>query len=81
VSENNMRIREFISHYIRGYELTDEEDFFALGFVNSMLAMQLVMFIEKEFNITVEDEDLDLSNFNTIHAIDALVSRKTASVA
>lgn len=78
MSENKARIRELISRYIRGHELADDEDFFALGFVNSMFAIQLVMFVEKEFNITVEDEDLDLSNFNTINAIDALISRKTS---
>ena len=31
--------------------------------------MQLVAFVEKEFGITVADEDLDLDNFRTVDAI------------
>jgi methoxymalonate biosynthesis acyl carrier protein len=71
-------IREFLSQRVRGRELKDDEDIFALGFVNSMFAMQLVMFVEKEFQITVEDEDLDIANFNSVDAISALVARKRA---
>lgn len=70
------RIREFLARYFRGVEIADGEDFFALGFVNSMFAMQLVAFVEKEFGLTVEDEDIDINNFNTIDAIARLVARK-----
>jgi methoxymalonate biosynthesis acyl carrier protein len=38
--------------------------------------MQLVNFVEKEFGITIEDEDLDLANFRTLESIDGLVERK-----
>jgi acyl carrier protein len=76
--ENKQKIREFIFRFVRQSELRDDEDIFALGFVNSMFAMQLVAFVEKEFGITVEDEDLDITNFNTINAICALVEVKTA---
>jgi acyl carrier protein len=38
--------------------------------------MQLVMFTEKEFQVKVENEDLDLKNFSTINAIDEFVRRK-----
>lgn len=79
MSESKARIREFIGRHIPGRELQDDEDFFARGFVNSMLAMQLVMFVEKEFGVTVEDDDLDITNFNTVNAIAALVARKTGA--
>jgi acyl carrier protein len=74
------KIRDFISQRVRGHELKDDEDIFGLGFVNSMFALQLVMFVEKEFNVAVEDEDLDITNFNSVNAIAALVERKTAPV-
>jgi methoxymalonate biosynthesis acyl carrier protein len=41
-----------------------------------MFAMQLVMFVEKEFGIIVEDEDLDIDNFRSVNAIAGLVERK-----
>jgi methoxymalonate biosynthesis acyl carrier protein len=57
-------------------EIGEEEDIFALGFVNSLFALQLVLFIEQEFGITVESEDLELDNFRTLVAISNLVDRK-----
>ncbi len=71
-------IKTFLSRFFRNHDLQPDEDIFALGFVNSLLAMQLVNFVEKEFGVTIEDEDLDLDNFRTLHAIDALVERKRA---
>jgi len=72
-------IRGFLSRFFSTEGLASDADIFALGFVNSLLALQLVDFLEKEFEITVEDEDLDLDNFRTIDGMDALVARKTAS--
>jgi methoxymalonate biosynthesis acyl carrier protein len=38
--------------------------------------MQLVLFVESEFSITVEDEDLEITNFNTVKAIAEFITRK-----
>ena len=70
------KIKQFLSRFFKSHDLGPEEDIFALGFVNSLLAMQLVAFVEKEFAIKVEDEDLDLDNFRSIGAISRLVARK-----
>lgn len=70
------RVREFLARFLRNHELGDDENIFALGFVNSLFAMQLVMFVEKEFGVAVENEDLDLENFQTVNAIAGLVARK-----
>lgn len=78
---NKTKIREFLSKFFRTAELTDADDFFERGFVNSLFAMQLVMFVEKEFDIEIEDEDLDLQNFNTVNAIDNFVGRKVYAAA
>jgi len=67
--------REFFDRTIPNHELNDADDIFASGFVNSLFAMQLVMFVEKEFNLTVEDDDLNIDNFRSVDAIAALVSR------
>ena len=81
MEQNKARIREFIGKHIRGHELTDDEDIFASGFVNSMFAMQLVQFVEQEFGIAVENEDLEIDNFRSVNAIAALVERKAAAPA
>lgn len=73
---NKAKIREFLSRHFKSQELKDDDDIFALGFVNSLFAMQMVMFVEGEFGIRVENEDLDLDNFRTVDAIAALVEKK-----
>jgi acyl carrier protein len=78
---NQTKIKEFLSRFFKSHDLKPEEDIFALGFVNSLLAMQLVAFVEKEFGIKVEDADLDLDNFRSIQAISSLVARKSAAPA
>jgi len=70
------RVREFLSRSFRHHEFQDDEDIFALGFVNSLFAMQLVNFVENDFDITVENEELELDNFRTIEAVARLVESK-----
>ena len=77
--ERKDKIKNFLSRFFRNHELRDDDDIFAMGFVNSLLALQLVNFLQKEFSITVEDEDLDFENFRTINNMDALLERKLAA--
>ena len=80
MDDKQSKVKEFLSRYFKSHDLQPEEDIFALGFVNSLLAMQLVAFVEKEFGIAVEDADLDLDNFRSIRAISDLVARKQGAV-
>ena len=72
------KVKGFLTRFFRNHEVNDDENIFALGFVNSLFAMQLVMFLEKEFDIKIDNKDLDLNNFKTINAIANLVIRKSA---
>jgi acyl carrier protein len=75
------KIRHFLAAYCRHQDLADDDDFFARGFVSSLVAMQLVLFVEKEFAVTIENEDLDLANFRTMTAIANLIARKRGEAA
>jgi acyl carrier protein len=81
MDQNQLKIKEFLSRFFKSHDLQPDEDIFALGFVNSLLAMQLVAFVEKEFGVAVEDQDLDLDNFRSIGAIARLVERKQGGAA
>jgi acyl carrier protein len=59
--------------------LSDDDNFFELGFVDSSFAMQMVLFVEEEFGITVTDEDLDLMNFSSITRVVQFVDRKISN--
>lgn len=58
------------------FENTD--DIFQLGLVNSLFALELVVFLENTFEITVENEDLDLNNFSSVANIEQFILRKKA---
>ncbi len=79
MEQTKERLRTFLSQFFRHHDLQDDTNIFSLGFVNSLLAMQLVMFVEKEFAITIESEDLDFENFSSINAIDSLIQKKTGT--
>ncbi|MFW9261384.1 acyl carrier protein [Nostoc sp. CALU 546] len=78
MSEINTKVQTFLSRFFGNHDLQPDEDIFALGFVNSMFAMQLVLFVEQEFQIAIENEDLEFENFRTINSIVNLIERKTA---
>lgn len=78
MDENKIKIRHFLSKFIQNQNLQDDEDIFASGFVNSLFAMQLVLYVESEFLIKIENKDLKIDNFRTINALTNLIERKTS---
>lgn len=76
--ESKARIAAYLARFFPGHDLSEDEDIFSLGFVTSMFAMQLVTFVEHEFGVTIENEDLELNNFRSINAITGLVGQKLA---
>ena len=75
-------IRVFIMKRVNNRKFNDNDNIFKLGFVDSMFALQLVSFVETEFQIAVEDDDLAIENFNSVDAIRGFVrSKKGNSVA
>ncbi|MFN9086500.1 MAG: acyl carrier protein [Gemmatimonadaceae bacterium] len=73
----------FLGRQLRGEQYLQDDgnvDLFAAGLVNSLFALQLVQFVEREFGITVTGDDLSVDNFRSLNAIDEFVARKVASV-
>jgi acyl carrier protein len=52
-------------------EFSDDDNIFRKGFVDSLFAVQLIAYLEQEFEIRVDNEDLDINNF---HSVDKIVS-------
>lgn len=76
MAEIKKRIRLFLSRFFKDFEFQDDEDIFSLGFVNSLFAMQLVTFLENEFRLKIDNNELDLDNFRTINKIACLIAHK-----
>lgn len=68
--ESRKKIRIFIEENMRSLDddiiLKDSDNIFEKGFVSSLMAMQLLIFIEKEFSVSIGDEDLTLTNFSSV---------------
>lgn len=73
------RIADYLARFFPITELADTDDIFKRGFVSSLFAMQLVAFVEQEFGITVENQDLELDNFRSIAALERFVTGKLAT--
>jgi len=69
------QLREFLSGYLAG-PVSDDTDIFASGLVNSLFAVQLVVFVEERFAVAVQTRDLRLAHFRSIGAITAFVAGK-----
>lgn len=69
-------IRGFIQRSISIPNLDDDANLFESGIVNSLFAVQLMTFIEKQFSIEVGMDDLDIENFKSLNATTAFVLRK-----
>jgi acyl carrier protein len=65
----------FMEPRFPGHQLDPADDIFALGFVNSMFAMELVVFVETTFGFSVPNDELRLDNFRTADAVADLVER------
>jgi methoxymalonate biosynthesis acyl carrier protein len=62
-------------------EITASQDIFQLGFVNSLFAMELVMFVEKTFGVTIPNDELRIDNFRSADTMAELVDRLSTAVA
>jgi methoxymalonate biosynthesis acyl carrier protein len=73
-------IREFIKENLSighdGVEFSDNDNYFALGFVNSLFAMKLVNFVEQKFGVEIENDELDIQNFSTLNNLLDLMNKK-----
>lgn len=73
-------IREFIEMNLAFLDeevaLECDDNFFDLGYVDSLFALQLVSHIEEAYGIEITDQDLNISNFSSIKAIVEFVDRK-----
>lgn len=74
--EVKSKIRGFLSRFVGDKTFEDSDNIFEKGLVNSLFAMQLVVFIENDFGITMQNEDLELENFKDVNSIVALIQSK-----
>ena len=75
-SEAKLKVRAFLEKFIGDQDFQDGDNIFALGLVNSLMAMQLVLFLEKEFAVKFANQDLSLKNFRSVEAMVELLGAR-----
>lgn len=74
------RIRGFIEkNFPSARNISETAPLLGSGHIDSLGILEVVSFLEKEFNIAVTDEELLPENFGSIHDMSVFVVRKTAS--
>jgi len=73
-------IRDFVKNNLAVLDekphLNDNDKIFELGYVDSFFAVQLIDFLEQQFEIHIEENDLDVENFSSIEQISKFVNIK-----
>ena len=69
-AELRTHIREFINeNYADGEPVTDDTELVRSGIVESYGIVELLLFVEEEFGLTVPDEMITPDNFRNVAAI------------
>ena len=74
-----VRVRQYIrENFLFGKDnsLRDQDSLIDRGIIDSTGVMEVVTFIETEFAVTINDQDLVPENLDSIAAISAFISRK-----
>jgi acyl carrier protein len=73
-------IRTYIAENIlfsnSGYPYSDDASFLDEGIVDSMNVLQIVTFVEKQFGIHINDEDIVPNNFDSVAKLAAYVQSR-----
>jgi acyl carrier protein len=79
------KLREFvIDNFLMGdpnAELDDADSFLETGIVDSTGMLELVMFLEQNFDLKIPDQDLLPENFDSIERLIKFVERKRSAAA
>ncbi len=72
-------IRGWIQENVTGsQDIPEDYPLIENGVLTSLQTVELVMFLEDRFGITIEDEEFSEENFGSVRAIAELVENKTA---
>jgi len=73
-------IREYVSNNLNNFgddvSFTDADNIFQSGLVNSLFAVQLIAFLEKQFGIRITNEDMNIANFSSVDRMVEFVEKK-----
>lgn len=83
MAEVETKIRAYIAENIlfskNGYPHADDASFLENGIIDSMNVLELVVFVEENFGVTVDDQEVVPENFDSVARLSDFVRRKAAA--
>lgn len=76
IDKIKQELREFLTRSFRIHEIKNTDNIFDTGIVHSLFFIQLLIFIEKNFNVELHDGEFDIANLTTIDSIAGLIANK-----
>lgn len=67
------RILSFFEKHGKAEGLTYDTELLKSHYINSLFALQIVVFVETEFHVKLKHKEISEQNFHSINAIAALV--------
>ncbi|MDI5961383.1 acyl carrier protein [Streptomyces sp. SL13] len=78
VSADQVRdaVKAYLGRFLDDMDGMEDVDLISGGLLDSLVAVQLIDFIQNRFGVTVDDEDLEIANFDSVNRVVAFVERK-----
>ena len=73
------KIVEFFKSRGKADDLAYDTDLFKGGYINSLFALEMVLFLEETFKIKIKNKEISEKNFRTIDSIAGVVERSLQS--
>lgn len=74
--EIRTKVQRYLSRWFHGQQLGEDENIFERGLVHSLLTMQMILFLEKEFGIEVDLPEVGPNALSSVRRITNLVSER-----
>ncbi|MCG3211521.1 MAG: D-alanine--poly(phosphoribitol) ligase subunit 2 [Anaerolineae bacterium] len=79
----NSQLKTYIAQNLlfsdNGFEYEDNDSFLEHGIVDSTGVLELVLFVEETFGMSVQDSEITRENFDSVNKLTTFVQRKLAA--
>lgn len=78
--EIEAQVRDYIARNLlfsgNGFAYDDDDSFLQEGIVDSVGVLELVLFVEETFGLTVDDQDITPDNFDSVNRLAGYIRSK-----
>jgi acyl carrier protein len=78
--ETEAQIRQYVAQNLlfsdNGFEYDDDDSFLQEGIIDSVGVLELVLFVEETFGVTVDDQEITPDNFDSVTKLASYIRSK-----